>query len=401
MHIVWVLKSYWDTISDRATWVEMSHALEARGHRVTVITGYRARRDPHGLTDVIFVPSLKAPYLNQITQAISAAGALGRLLRRRQPDVVIVDAQAWLSALPYAALARLSRRLPRFVLDVRTVPVDLRGLKGRVIDAVFWAGLRTANRYYNGASAITPYMAQTLRTRYGITLPLGIWSSAVSLAAFDPAAVAPQKVASLRAQFRVADGDMLLLYHGSYGVYRGLVNLIQAMVEVRATLPGAVLVLLGSGRVADDLQRLIVRLGLRGAVVLHPPVPHDQTPAYIAAADLGVLPFPRLRWWRVSSPLKLMEYMAMGTPVVVTEIEAHRDVLGRSPAAFFAPDGRPSSLAAAIIRAAGRGADLPQLGLELRELAASRYQWRQQAAALEELLLRITLAVSWSSALAD
>jgi len=299
MHIVWVLKSYWDTISDRATWVEMSHALEARGHRVTVITGYRARRDPHGLTDVIFVPSLKVPYLNQITQAISAAGALGRLLRRRQPDVVIVDAQAWLSALPYAALARLSRRRPRFVLDVRTVPVDLRGLKGRVIDAVFWAGLRTANCYYNGASAITPYMAQTLRTRYGITLPLGIWSSAVSLATFDPAAVAPQKVASLRAQFRVADGDMLLLYHGSYGVYRGLVNLIQAMVEVRATLPGAVLVLLGSGRVADDLQRLIVRLGLRGAVVLHPPVPHDQVPAYIAAADLGVLPFPRLRWWRV------------------------------------------------------------------------------------------------------
>jgi len=91
----------------------------------------------------------------------------------------------------------------------------------------------------------------------------------------------------------------------------------------------------------------------------------------------------------------------MGTPVVVTEIEAHRDVLGRSPAAFFAPDGRPSSLAAAIIRAADRGANLPQLGLELRELAASCYQWRQQATALEELLLRITLAVSWSSDLAD
>lgn len=388
MRVVWLLHGYWDENLDRVTWVQTSSILEQRGHTVTFITGYRVRRDAFGLSHAILVPSVRRPYLNQLTQSVTASAALCWHLACRRPDVVVVDGFAWSAGLVPAALARGGFLRTRFIMDVRSVPVDTVGLKGRIVQGHFGAGMHLANRLYERMTAITPFMAETLRSDYAVRLPIDLWSSGVSIEQFDPAAVSAQAIALVRKVAGVGPGDTLLLYHGSYGRTRGLTSLVRAMELVCKSAPNCVLLLLGSGPSADQLRHLVSDLGLERNVLLHEPVPHEQVRDYIAAADLGVLPFPRLRWWRVSSFIKLLEYMAMGKPVLVTDIEAHRDVLGNSPAAFFAHDGRPASLAAAILRALDQRDQLAELGSTLRGLAESRYQWWQQADSLEASLRR-------------
>ena len=102
-------------------------------------------------------------------------------------------------------------------------------------------------------------------------------------------------------------------------------------------------------------------------------------PAYVALSDVGLLPFPNLMWWRVSSPIKLMEYMAMRKPVIVTDIEAHREVLGEREMAIYVKDNQPESLAEGIMQAYHKRKTLKNPGRQARQLVESRYTWKKQA----------------------
>ena len=67
-----------------------------------------------------------------------------------------------------------------------------------------------------------------------------------------------------------------------------------------------------------------------------PPVPLKEIPQYIANSDLPVLPFPDFMAWRVSSPIKLMEYLAVGKKVLAPNIEAFTEVFdGREDLIFY------------------------------------------------------------------
>ena len=68
--------------------------------------------------------------------------------------------------------------------------------------------------------------------------------------------------------------------------------------------------------------------------------PHSEIPLYLKAADVLVLPnsakedISRL----YTSPLKMFEYMASGTPIVASDLPSIREVLNESNANFFEPD---------------------------------------------------------------
>lgn len=88
-------------------------------------------------------------------------------------------------------------------------------------------------------------------------------------------------------------------------------------------------------------------------VIFHKAVPFEDVPQFIAAADFGVVPLPDQPQWRYQTPTKLLEYLSMGKPVIVTDIPAHRWILGNSSLAFFCKQGRPSEIAEAIFQCLG------------------------------------------------
>jgi glycosyltransferase involved in cell wall biosynthesis len=76
--------------------------------------------------------------------------------------------------------------------------------------------------------------------------------------------------------------------------------------------------------------------------------PHKDVPPYLWHADLLLLPpsqhHPSAAW---TSPLKLGEYLASGTPVIATQIPALQDWLTPEDVAFVPPDDA-AALAQAI-----------------------------------------------------
>lgn len=107
--------------------------------------------------------------------------------------------------------------------------------------------------------------------------------------------------------------------------------------------------------------------------------PHSRIPLYLRAADVLVLPNSALvEVSRIStSPMKLFEYMASGTPIVASDIPSIREVLDEKLAVLVSADD-VSALSEGIQKlflTPGLGQDISRAAQEY----ASQHTWDARA----------------------
>ncbi len=177
----------------------------------------------------------------------------------------------------------------------------------------------------------------------------------------------PVEVQAARAELHLAGGEPLLLYAGGYQPHKNVPLLMAAVEAARRTTPGLRLVLVGAtAAVAPD--------GPAGATPL-PRVSRARLRALYALATLVVCPS---RYEGFGLPAA--QGLAAGTPVLASDIPAHREVLG--DAACLLPVDAPERWADAIgslVRETRRREDLAGVGRERAEafrweVAAGHYQ---------------------------
>ena len=108
-------------------------------------------------------------------------------------------------------------------------------------------------------------------------------------------------------------------YIGSFSFYEGLPFLVDAMRSLVARIPGATLLLAGSGRDEEALKAAAKEAG--PSVIMLGRVPQDQVRDLYTLLDVLVLPRRRMRITELVTPLKPLEAMAAGTPVLVTRFD--------------------------------------------------------------------------------
>jgi glycosyltransferase involved in cell wall biosynthesis len=80
--------------------------------------------------------------------------------------------------------------------------------------------------------------------------------------------------------------------------------------------------------------------------------------------------------------------MAAGMPILATKISAHVDVLGDSDFVFWAENGNPTGLSAAIHEANTRKADLRDMG-QKAAISAKDHSWKRSAELLDKALRKV------------
>lgn len=86
---------------------------------------------------------------------------------------------------------------------------------------------------------------------------------------------------------------------------------------------GTSLLMVGPKHPRFDVQELHTLLG-RPNVQWVGPRPFEELPAYLAAMDVGLVPYSHSPFNQASFPLKTLEYLASGRPVVATDLPAIR-----------------------------------------------------------------------------
>lgn len=372
--LLWVYTEDPEATLDAATWIDTSRELTDLGWDVTLAAvGDGGRRTIRGAP----VRFTRRPDTYLVGQALFHLRIAAHLLRRRRGvDVVLFHEMSSIWLLPAALLLRvLPGPRPRFVMDSRTLHMtapDNQGAKDRLRRWYYAAVNRSADTWTDGRVTITDRMAEAL------AIPadrlLGVWPSGVVPQPFADAAVG---------RTHPAPGERIrLVYVGSLAHERNVFGLAEAVdLAVAESLPFH-LTVVGSGSGAEELAAFAES---RPHIELVGSVRHDEIPALLAEAHVGVLPFPDELKFRVSSPIKLFEYLASGLSILATRIACHTDVIDDDEIVVWIEGAEPAAILEALRTLAKRSDDLAQAGAAALARSAD-WSWRRSAEKLAAAL---------------
>ncbi len=135
---------------------------------------------------------------------------------------------------------------------------------------------------------------------------------------------------------------------GSFYEYEGLDILIHAVEQLRATLPNLRVLLVGGGPQEAFLKQLSCDLGVNDQIIFTGRVPHQEVARYYSVLDALVYPRKSMRLTELVTPLKPMEAMAQGKPVLASDVGGHRELITHGENGYLFAANNPAALASAI-----------------------------------------------------
>lgn len=286
--------------------------------------------------------------------------AMTRIIKRhRDAQAMIFTVDEYPFALPWLLQRLFAKRSPSLAVRDISPLVETHGIRRLYRSLLRYFSLRLLSGLADAVFAISPLHAKEIGAKYRIPAEkLHIWPSSVDTEFFDP-----RKYADDRKRVRkelAVENNFLLIHHGVLQKEKGLYELLEAMRVVHETRADVALLLLGKGEAEETLRAFANSCGLERTVLFHDPVPEQDVPRFIAAADAGVHPLPDQPQWVIQTPTKVLEYLSMRKPVVVTDIPANRWIAGNRPVAFFCGDGNVKEIAEAILKCVRTRTSIPE-----------------------------------------
>lgn len=178
---------------------------------------------------------------------------------------------------------------------------------------------------------------------------------------------------------RFDDGVPNLLFVGRFDPRKGLPELLRAAALLAEEGVAFRLILVGDGRLREEAERLSAG-PLRGRVHFEGRVGHDHLPAYYATADIFCSPARGGE----SFGMVLLEAMALGVPVVASDLPGHRSVVTHGSDGVLVPRRDVGALASALRRLLADADERRRLGRNGLAKAAG-FGWDSIATRLEEI----------------
>lgn len=176
------------------------------------------------------------------------------------------------------------------------------------------------------------------------------------------------RVRELQTRLSIPTGRRIVIYIGLLAEYRGTDVLLDAAVKLLDRRPNTHLVIIGFPNV-DHYKARASALGIADKVSFPGRVPYEDVPLWLSLGDLAVEP----KMSATEAAGKVLDYMAMGLPVVAFDIPVMREYLGELGA--FAPLGDAGAFAEQIERLLDDPERARKIGLALRARARQQFSW--------------------------
>jgi glycosyltransferase involved in cell wall biosynthesis len=356
--------------------LEETRALQALGHEVRIVT-YNKGEDVEGIA-TIRTPRLPwhADYEVGSSRHKLAFDVylLGTVLRHGlQWRPQIVHGHMHEGALIGGILARLLR-----------VPLvfDFQGsLTGEMLDHGFidngGVGYRAWRRLERFICQLPDIiLTSSIQARALLQTEFGVESGRIEplpdcadLEHFRPGVVHPEVQAALRRQFGIPQERPVVVYLGLLADYQGTDHLIKAAARLKAQGEDVHFLVMGYPRV-DYYRALARQHGVADRVTFTGRVDYYRdAPRYLTLGQIAVSP----KFSATEGSGKVLNYMALGQPIVAYDTPVHREYLGE--AGVYAPAEDVEAFAEAIRLLLHDPERRRQLGNALRERARTHFSW--------------------------
>jgi glycosyltransferase involved in cell wall biosynthesis len=197
-------------------------------------------------------------------------------------------------------------------------------------------------------------------------------------------AAAQAKRAALRAQFGWGS-EPVVIYAGTIPLNHDLDVVVKSVKNLTGLgdLSGLRWVIIATGDGIPSLKQAIAQAGIGALVEWHGFTPHERLIEYLVAADVAVYPYRDTNINRAKCSGKVMDYMACGLPMVVSEVGMNRVYLEDGVSGLLTPPGDAEAFGAALSRLIKDRAFALQLGHAAQARVWDAFGWDKRVTRLE------------------
>ncbi len=205
----------------------------------------------------------------------------------------------------------------------------------------------------------------------------------VDINRFDPSRFSEVEKSALRRSLGIPDDRPVIAYLGLLADYQGIPHLIESAGRLSQSGKNIHFLIMGYPRVAY-YQALASAAGLGNCVTFTGKVSYFEAPYYLSLGDIAI----SAKMSATEGSGKVLNYMAMGQPVVAYDTPVHREYLGEL--GVYAPAGKVDGLVQALLELLGNSQRSHDLGKQLRQRACTEYSWQAAAELINDVYRGLT-----------
>jgi len=199
---------------------------------------------------------------------------------------------------------------------------------------------------------------------------------------------ANQNVEDLKKKFNL-DNNKVFIYIGTMVKSRKLDLIIRAFNHVKKEINNTKLLMIGEGSGKEELKEITLELNLEKDVIFTGQVPYSEIPRYISLADIGLCPIAPLFMYKMSSPGKMLEYMACEKPVIGNrEILEIASIISKSGGGILV-NFEEKSFSLGMIKLARDAELLKKMGSCGRDWVIKNRSYEMMAKKIEEIYFQL------------
>lgn len=355
------------------------YAIDCRDHdpryiaeaiRTKVIQNFRRVYETAAIT-LIRPASISLPLLSRISTKMNFSHILSGVIRTHNIDIIIL----------YSAPTNGSETIriaKKFGIPVIFRSIDvLHGLVDYpLIKRLVYRAEKKVYRNADRVLAVTTFMAEYAKNMGASEKNISVLPLGVNPETFFP----QQKDLTLLNQLHLKTTDKVILFVGTLFHFTGLDKIITGLPDILKKLPDIKLVIVGGGPALKDLQELCIRNSLENHVTFTGFVSYSEVPKFINLSDLCINPFEINHVTDRIIPIKLVEYLSCGKPVVSTPLKGAVELLPDHISGVIYSDKSEFLRNMALILYDTDSSS--ELGRRGRDYVTSRYSWQSVAAKL-------------------
>ncbi|WP_421071155.1 glycosyltransferase family 4 protein [Pelotomaculum propionicicum] len=366
--------------------MEVAKNLTALGNDLLVVLpGYKPLKKDHNSLNIIYVPTFRKSIISYLIYQLLQPVFLFFLILKFKPDVVYTREGLF---DVFAAAVTKALRKP-FVLEVNGIIEDellFRGININIIKMIRIMESFTF-KLSDRMVCVTEGISKLLVNKYNVKEKnVFVISNGVNTDLFHPI----DKL-ECRKKLGLPEDDFIVGFVGTFAPWQGLIFLLKAVKEIKEAgdevSSNISFILVGDGEQEMTLRTLAREYGIESLVHFAGRVEYEEVVYWINAFDVAVAPFTRERNSLCGlSPLKMYEYLACGKPVIASDIEGIRDIVGVNKCGLLFNPNDVNELIGKIINLYSNKDSFLNIGEVCSNYVKTNYSWRNIAMILEYAL---------------
>lgn len=289
-------------------------------------------------------------------------------LKVKGVDVIFATSTPLTIGIP-AMILKFLKRVP-YVFEVRDewprIPIEMGLIRNRFLIRLLYILERMIYQKASAIVALSPGMAQGVRSVIGESKPITMVSNSSDLDTFTPN-VDGSRIRSDRGWH----DKFVLLHFGAMGRANGLDFVVKVADRLRNESQ-IKFILVGGGSERDRITKQTQKLHLSNIEII-PPQPKTVLPEYVAACDVSMVIFASYPILEHNSANKLFDSLSAGKPVLLNYGGWHREVIEEAKAGLGCKQCDLNEFVENVLRLFGCRESLDAMGNNARKLAETHF----------------------------